>query len=856
MSKTSTVTDLAAALAAARRRQEAGDLSQAREEYDRILQTAPDCAEALHGLGGIAYHLGELDRAAEWLAQAVALQPDNPLLHSNLGAAHRAAGRLTEAETCCLRALRRQPDLAQAYNNLANVLRDLGRRDEAAARAWQAVLAAPNYAEARHNLGLILWERGEREGALEQFRSAARLRPDFAEVHASAGLLLRELGRAEEAAARLREAVRLRPNDAKDHFNLAAILLEQGRSEEAASHFSEAVRLRPHWAEARRALPAALAALGRPGTSAARPPSPSIPSTAVHSPPEPAHVTGGVGFAALRKMKPEEAEAHCREVLDGAPDQPWALDGLGVALARQGRLAEAATELHHALRVEPAFAEAYLHLGIVLRDLGDLQRAIGYLRYALRLRPASVEAHCQLGLALVDLGELEAAGDAFREALRHQPDSVFALAHLGALLEELAEAEKGTELLEQALRLGSDEVQVRTHYGALLVNQGRVEEARSHFRRALDLQPDCATAWFALAKDGGHSFTDADLSHIKGLLERERLLPRDRINLHFALARIHDRAGEFDAAFRQCEQGGACKARLLQLRGTAYQERAHSQYVDRLIAAFGPALFERTRTFGIAAENPIFIVGMPRSGTSLVEQILASHPDVFGAGELRHLKQFTDELPIAMGQGRETMPQLREYPECVADLDQATARRLGERYVERLRRLGRGKPRITDKMPMNFHHLGLIAMLWPQAPILHCRRDARDVCWSCYFQNFRDIAFACDLRQLGAYYRQYERLMAHWQAIPSVRVLDVSYEELVDEPERVSRKMIAFCRLPWNNACLDFHHTQRVVRTASNMQVRRPVYRSSVGYWRNYEKHLGPLLETLPARSVSEEFPR
>ncbi len=563
--------EVSAGLATARLLMEAGDFDRARDEYHRLLQTAPDCVEALHGLGGVAYRLGEHDQAVEWLGRAVALAGDNPLLHSNLGAAYRAAGRLAEAEACYRQALRLQPDLAPAYNNLGNVLREQGRPAEAEARYRQAVLASPDYADAHYNLDLLLSERGEGRGV----RSPCKV----------------------------------------------------PRRADAAPLADERLAL-----------------------------------------------------ALLRDRKPEEAEAHCREALRLDPDRPRLQDALGRALARQGRLTEALTAFHHAVRVDPTRAKTYLHLGAALRDQGELGRAVDYLRHALRLRPGLVEAHHQMGLALVDRGELEKAADAYREALRLQPDSVFALSHLGALLEELAEAEKGNELLEQALRLGPDDGQVHTHYGASLVNQGRLDEARPHFLRALELQPDCSPAWFALARDGGRPFTDADIGHIRDLLSREHLLPRDRINLHFALARIHDRAREFDEAFRYCEQGNACKARLLQLRGTAYQPEAHVRFVDRLIAAFGPEHFARTRSFGGPTEEPIFIVGMPRSGTSLVEQILASHPAVFGAGELRNLKQFADELPAelgGLGGG--------EYPECLAGLDRETARRLGERYVEKLR---------------------------------------------------------------------------------------------------------------------------------------------------------------------------
>jgi hypothetical protein len=235
---------------------------------------------------------------------------------------------------------------------------------------------------------------------------------------------------------------------------------------------------------------------------------------------------------------------------------------------------------------------------------------------------------------------------------------------------------------------------------------------------------------------------------------------------------------------------------------------------------------------------PVFIVGMPRSGTSLVEQILASHPAVHGAGELRLMKHFTDALPAELG-------STAEFPECLDRLDKAACHRLAEAYLGDLHRLAPDKARITDKLPLNFHNLGLIATLFPEAQIIHCRRDPRDVCWSCYFQNFREIAFACDLQMLGAYYRQYDRLMAYWKDMLPTPILDVCYEELVANLEHVSRQIVAFCGLPWDKACLDFHQTQRVVRTSSNIQVRQPLYRKSIGYWKNYEPYLGLLMKSL-----------
>jgi tetratricopeptide (TPR) repeat protein len=479
-----------------------------------------------------------------------------------------------------------------------------------------------------------------------------------------------------------------------------------------------------------------------------------------------------------------------------------------------------------------------LHLGATLREQGHLERAVLYLRHALRLSCDPAEVHCQLGLALTDQGRLEEAAAAYRESLRLRPDSVAALSHLGILLEELSQADEGHALLTRALQLGPADFQVHVHYGMSLVNQGRTEEAREHFLQALAIQPDCSAAHFFLARDTPQHFTRPEVERIEGLLRRESLPLRDRINFHFTLARVHDRAGAFAEAFHHCDLGNACKRELLGLQGNTFDSAAHAQYIDRLIAFFSRRYFQQVQSWGSDSDLPVFIVGMPRSGTSLVEQILASHPAVFGAGELRNLKQFAEELPAELS-------SQKDYPECLVRLDSAAAEQQARRYLQRLERLGGDKRRVTDKMPMNFHHLGLIATLFPRAWVLHCRRDPRDVCWSCYFQNFREVHFACDLGILGAYYRQYERLMAHWREVLPVGIHEVDYEELVADPEQVSREVLAFCGLPWDEACLRFYETRRVVRTASNLQVRKPVYRTSVGYWRNYEPYLGPLLTAL-----------
>jgi hypothetical protein len=257
-----------------------------------------------------------------------------------------------------------------------------------------------------------------------------------------------------------------------------------------------------------------------------------------------------------------------------------------------------------------------------------------------------------------------------------------------------------------------------------------------------------------------------------------------------------------------------------------------------LITMFTSEYFRRVAWLGLDTELPIFVIGMPRSGTTLVEHILASHAQIHGAGELTDIQRMVADLPNAL---HATMA----YPECLARVDTGVVRDLGERYVQRLRAKGGSMARVIDKMPENFFHLGLIGTLLPGARVIFCRRDALDTCVSCYTQNFRNLRWACDLQDLAAYYQQYVRLLKHWSAVLPVRKVDVQYEELVTNPEPVIRQLIGFCGLEWDERCLAPEKNPRAVQTASRLQVKQPIHAGSIGRWKKYERHLGPLIEAL-----------
>ncbi|HVH84742.1 MAG TPA: sulfotransferase, partial [Steroidobacteraceae bacterium] len=362
------------------------------------------------------------------------------------------------------------------------------------------------------------------------------------------------------------------------------------------------------------------------------------------------------------------------------------------------------------------------------------------------------------------------------------------------------------------------------------------------FRRALAVKPGFPTALFHLAHLRGAEPTDAEVGAIERALEAPRLPRQARIGLSFALARLCDERGEYDKAFLHCKRANDMKA-----ADQAFDHEGLARHVDALVATFDRGFFAARRGLGSPSERPVFVVGMPRSGTTLVEQILASHPEVRGAGELAASNAMVEglaRLPNATAAGK-------AYPEAAGLLDQEEAQALAERYLEAVGRDARegegGEPRrVTDKMTGNFMRLGLIALLLPRARVIHCQRDPFDTCLSCYFQNFLEpFPFTSELSRLGKYYREYERLMAHWRAVLPAPMLEVPYEALVADPEPWCRRMLEFCGLPWDERVLRFFATERAVQTASFWQVRQPIYLSSVGRWRHYRAHLGSLFDAL-----------
>jgi tetratricopeptide (TPR) repeat protein len=457
------------------------------------------------------------------------------------------------------------------------------------------------------------------------------------------------------------------------------------------------------------------------------------------------------------------------------------------------------------LQVKSDHIEAHQGLGLALYQLNRFDEALASFRHALELMPGSVDAQQALGLVLLKKSDAAAAADTFRRALADSPDLALSWNGLGQALSSL----------------------------------GQFDEASNCFRRALEFNPNKVSYYRNLAICGKQAVNAEQIQRLNNIASQPDLPVDDRITADFALGKLLDEVDRFDEAFPRYAEANLLIKQQRSAAGENFDADALRRQIDHLIETFTTRFFVDRKGWGEVSELPVFIVGMPRSGTTLVEQIAASHTQVFGAGEPKDILAISATLGVADGKTNAHI----WHPDSVKYLARA--------HLQHLQALGGKASRVIDKFPDNITDLGLIALLFPSARVIFCHRDARDNCLSCYFQWFTDggHTWCYDLANCGRRYLEIDRLANHWHTALPLRMLDIQYEQMVDDLEGQSRRLIDFLGLPWDPACLEFHKTQRSVMTASVWQVRQPIYNSSVGRWRHYERHLGPLLEVLENHS-------
>jgi tetratricopeptide (TPR) repeat protein len=493
---------------------------------------------------------------------------------------------------------------------------------------------------------------------------------------------------------------------------------------------------------------------------------------------------------------------------------------LGVARWGQGK--DCIPALTRATELMPEDAEAHGNLGNALRGAGQFEKALVSHRRAVALQPAAADAQNNLGTALQDLGRLDEALEHYRRAVALQPDFALAHSNLANVLGVQGRVDDAEAGCRRALELDPAFTPALVQLAELHAARGDFQSAEVLLTRVKALDPCAVEAWAGIARL--KRMTQADgpwLAEALRLVE-QGLPARREVHLRYALGKYYDDVGEYAAAFAQVR-----RANELAQRGRPVHDRSQvTRSIDRLIRSHDRPWLERVRVEANRSERPVFIVGMPRSGTTLAEQILASHSAVAGAGELPFWNTAAGRLS-----GGETDP--------------GTLRGVAQEYLAVLEGVSSEAGRVVDKMPGNFLYLGLIHAALPQARIIHMQRDARDTCLSIYFQNFGAVhSYANDLEDLAHYHGEYERLMQHWRAsLPARVLLDVPYEGLVQDVEGWSRRMLEFLGLPWEAQCLEFHRSARPVSTFSKWQARQRIHTSSVARWRHYQEFLGSQFE-------------
>jgi len=717
-------------------------------------------------------------------------------------------GQFPRAETLYREVLESQPNAVRALEGLGVLLFQQGRPDEAATLFGRGVAIRPDSARLQANLGEALRTLKRHDLALDHLRKAQALDPALAQTWNSLGLLAYDQGRYAESEAAYQETIRLDPRFVAAYINLANVKSARHRGGEAVEALRTALRIEPDSA-------VALTNLGRALSEADD----------------------------LDRL--DEAEALCRRAVALAPDLTAALENLGNLLRLQGRLDEAMACYQQSLKRNPRNALARHNIGVLLQERGRYEEASRFYEAARSLQPGDPRYHADFGGLLAVCGRFDEAVPHYRSALACDPQ--FAEAHhgLGLALLEQGRPDLAEPCFREAVRIDPTLALAWTGLARLQAERGDFESSCRSARAALALRRTCAEAYWRLVINLKGQVTDAEVQAIERLLDQKYLPVSSRAMLHFCLGAVSDSRGLYPRAAAFYEAAHALQSSARAARGSVHDPGRHSRYIDRLIEAFTPEAIDRVRGWGDPDPRPIFVVGLPRSGTTLVEQILASHPQVHGAGELPDLHRVFQSLLEQTGQ-----PSISPI-EALNKLNPESAARTARLYLDRLDALAPPTAaRVVDKMPDNIRLMGLIAMLWPNARVIVCGRDLRDVAISCWQTGFTQNQWNNDWDHLAQRFADHQRLLNHWRRTRPLEWLDLSYEDLVHDPEPNTRRLVEFAGLPWEKACLAFHSTRRIVRTASLVQVRQPIHSNSVGRWRRYEPNLQPLFQAFQTHGV------
>jgi tetratricopeptide (TPR) repeat protein len=722
--------------------------------------------------------------------------------------ASHVQGNYAESEALYRRVLELNPGAALALEGLGVLMFQQGRTADAATFFERGVAAQPGSARMHANLAEALRVLGRTERALQHVQRAQSIDPAFAQAWNTRGLIAYDEGRFTDALSAYLEAIAREPRLTAAHINQANALQALHRSSDAVAALRQALRVEPD-------NPTALSNLGQVLCDLADP------------------------------DLLEEAELLCRRAAAVAPGLAQAHEYLGNVLRAAGRMEEALKAFQQSLRVDSRRAAPLFNIGQLLQHAGRFDEAAAIYDKAKALDPDDARLHISLGALALARDQYDQAVRSYRRAAELDPLSSDAQHGLGMAFLDQGRLDLAESAFREALRLNPAYAMSQTGLARIQAERGDLEKSCALARRALEMRPNSAEAYHRLASNLKGRLPEAEVEAIRRLIDHKSLPDASRAMLRFGLAAVYDARGLYRESAALLDHANQLQGAAKASQGPVYDPGQHSRLIDRFQAAFTPDACARSRGWIEPDPRHAFIVGLPRSGTTLVEQILASHHRIHGAGELYLAHAVFQDLPKLAGR-----PELDPFA-AFAALGPESARAASRQYVDGVRAVApAAAERVVDKMPDNFRLIGLIAVLWPGARVIVCGRDPRDVAVSCWQTGFESNAWANHPDHIAQRIADYERMMRHWRATRPLEWLDVRYEEVVADLETSARRMIDFVGLDWDPACLAFHKTRRVVRTASVAQVREPIYSQSVGKWRHYAPHLGRLFDALERQEI------
>jgi len=761
----------------------AGKVQEADRYYTAVLKVNPKHPDANHNMGVLAVGVGKVEEALPFFKIA---------LESNLNIAQYwlsyidaliKLNRFVDAKTVLGQA-KSKGAKGDGFDQLESKLFEIRKNSKVNATSLKS--KEPSKEDLQRLI--YLYTQGQFQEVLTKALQLLKKFPKSLNLYNIIGTANKELGKLEEAIDAYNEAISIKSDYAEAYNNLGVTFQAQGKLDEALGAYKKAVSIKPDYAEAHQ----------------------------------------NIGNALKDQSKLEGSIDAYKEAVSIKPDYAEAHNNMGVTLQEQGKLDAALEAYNTALSVKPDYAEVYNNMGVTFQAQGKLEKAIEAYCKALSLKPDYTQVYNNVGNALQEQGKLDEALGAYKKAVSIKPDCAQAYNKIGFIFRDQGKLDKAVEAYKNALSIKPDYAEAYNNIGITLKDQGKLDEALEAYKKALSIKPNYTEAHRNLSFIKTYTLDDVQFLQVQEYYHKEDLSDDEKCQLSFALAKMFEDVGEKEKSFKCLFTGNSLRKKLLNY--SIYQDKSlFSKLKKTQSHLLTTSLKIKEKTI---EATPIFILGMPRSGTTLVEQIISSHSKVTGAGELNYIARFGGNLVID-----------------TASINNTAITKFRDRYLLDFSKISYGKQYVTDKTPQNFLYIPLICAAFPEAEIIHVQRSAAATCWSNYKQYFvsNNLGYCYDLNDLVEYYNLYLDLMKIWQTQYSERIYNLSYENLTNDQENETRKLVKHLGLNWENTCLSPHKNKRSIKTASQLQVRKKVYKGSSYAWQKYKPYLKGVFDNLPS---------